>query len=285
VTLAHNTWDHGTQEGGEIMPSPRETTPGEPRPLADVDYWLERSATNFAAFFDHLARAMGRHSVRWDDVWAVDACSPWLVLNSALLLRPLDTAQAGDLIARLDRFYGEKPGGPWLLGSGWPSPDLSQWGLQLLDQQPLMVRLPGAALPDAPPELRIVEAINPAILADCERVAIAGFAITELQPVRLGSLFDARALGGPLRIWVGYLGDRPVTTAAVFADGAVNGIYVVTTLSEVRGRGYGTAVTAHAIAASAPVPAVLEASAIGQPVYRRLGFADVVRYDMWMKPR
>jgi GNAT superfamily N-acetyltransferase len=148
-----------------------------------------------------------------------------------------------------------------------------------------MVRLPGSPLPTAPAELRIVEVADAATLADVERVLIDGFPLPELQPVRAGSLFDERVLGGPLRLWVGYLDDRPVTTAGALADEVLNGIYCVATLAEARGRGYGMAITARAVAASPALPAVLQASDLGYRIYQRLGFTEVARYGVWLKPR
>ncbi len=55
----------------------------------------------------------------------------------------------------------------------------------------------------------------------------------------------------------------------------------VATIEAARGRGYGTAMTWAAIADAAPGVeiAVLQASALGRPVYERMGFRMVVEYD------
>jgi GNAT superfamily N-acetyltransferase len=63
------------------------------------------------------------------------------------------------------------------------------------------------------------------------------------------------------------------------------GIYAVATLPKVRGKGYGAALTARAVQTDATLPAVLQASDDGQPVYLRLGFQIVVRYALWMRQR
>ena len=63
------------------------------------------------------------------------------------------------------------------------------------------------------------------------------------------------------------------------------GVYMVATLPEERGKGYGVALTAAAIEAAPHLPAVLQASDMGQPVYRRLGFQDISSYALWYKPR
>jgi GNAT superfamily N-acetyltransferase len=254
-------------------------------PLSKVDYWLAHSAANYAAFWEHPARTMGMRWARWDDVWAADPQCPNPIPNGATLLRRLDATRADDMVARLSQFYAEKPGAPWVLWSAWPVPDLQRWGFELLGNVPLMVRLPGAALPAAPPELRIVEVTDATTIVDFERAFIDGFHLPELRPIRAGSLYDERVVGGQLRLWVGYLGDRPVTTAAALADNTVNGIYAVASLPEVRGRGYGTAVTARAVAAYLSLPAVLEATEQGYPIYMRLGFTEVAQYSLWLRQR
>jgi hypothetical protein len=130
----------------------------------------------------------------------------------------------------LTGFYGAAAGGPWLLWSAWPTPGLSAWGFQLVGHPPLMVRLPGSAPPPLPPELRIVEVHDAASLADAEQTLIEGYPAPELQPFRPGALWDTRILGGPLHIWVGYAGERPVTTGMAYVDERVTGVYVIATL-------------------------------------------------------
>ena len=98
----------------------------------------------------------------------------WAVGDSATLLRTLIEDAAPELVARLDAFYAGQPGGPWLIWSAWPTPDLSAYGMQLMGHPPLMIRLPGA-LPSAPPELRIIEAHDDATLRDLDSVMIHGY--------------------------------------------------------------------------------------------------------------
>jgi hypothetical protein len=131
----------------------------------------------------------------------------------------------------------------------------------------------------------MIEVDDTTTLADCEMILIDGYPIPELQPVRRGAMYDTRTLGGPLRLWVGYVGDRPVTAAMAYEDDQVVGIYAVATLPSARGHGYGAAITARATMANPALPAVLQASDLGYPVYARLGFTVVARYSLWMKPR
>jgi len=254
--------------------------------LSDLDAWRDRSTRNLAAFWEYIPRAMDLPCARWEDSWAADPGLPVAIPNSATLLRPLTEDPAPELVARLDAFYASHPGGPWMLWSAWPTPDLSSYGMILAGQIPLMVRLPGA-LPPAPQELRIVEATDAMTLLAFDRAMIHGFPVNELRAgdQLTGRLSDPRALGGPLRFFVGYLGDEPVTCAASLIGEQEVGVYMVATLPQARGKGYGGAVTAAAIASAPHLPAALQASDDGQPVYARLGFQTVAPFTLWYKPR
>jgi ribosomal protein S18 acetylase RimI-like enzyme len=254
--------------------------------LSDLDAWRDRSSRNLAAFWEYIPRAMGLPCERWEDAWAADTGLPVATPNSATLLRPLPESAAPELVARLDAFYSSHPGGPWLLWSAWPTPDLSVSGMRLSGHPPLMVRLPGP-LPPALPELRIVEAHDDATLLAFDRVMIHGFPVDELRAgdQLTGRLSDPRALGGPLRFFIGYLGDEPVTCAASLIGEQEVGVYMVATMPQARGKGYGGAVTVAAIASAPHLPAVLQASDDGQPVYARLGFQTVAPFTLWYKPR
>jgi len=260
----------------------------ETPPLTDpaqVARWQDLSTANLATFWEQLARPLGQRVQRWTDAWAVDPGCANPFPNSATLLHPLDASAAGELAGRLDGFYGAASGGPWLLWSAWPTPDLSAWGFHLVGHPPLMVRLPGEEIPPAPPELHIVEVHDAATMADAEQTVIEGYPAPELQPFRPGALWDTRMLGGPLRLWVGYVADRAVTTGMAYTDEHVTGVYVIATREDARGRGYGAALTAQCLAVDPLKPVVLQASDLGQPVYQRLGFVEVAQYTLWVRPR
>jgi predicted GNAT family acetyltransferase len=78
-------------------------------------------------------------------------------------------------------------------------------------------------------------------------------------------------------------GGQVVSTAVAATVGDATGIFNVATPVEQRGRGYGAAVTAHAVRDAFDAGsrlAVLQSSASGHGVYRRLGFEDVVDYRL-----
>ena len=88
-------------------------------------------------------------------------------------------------------------------------------------------------------------------------------------------------------LYVGYLDDRPVAASALFVTGRTAGVYEVATLPEVRGRGIGEAMTWHCVrrgAAMGCVVATLQASAMGYPIYERMGFRLVAPYHTYHRP-
>ena len=247
--------------------------------------WIERGAQNLADLWAHLAAASGGRAAQWSDVRAADAGSVCPFVNSAVLLKLPTSGDLSQLTHELDEFYAAGEGGSWLLWSSQPTPGLADLGYSDWGQPPLMVRPAGGAPPPQPPELRIIEVTDVASLAAWEMTFIDGYPLHWLQPAQPGTLFSPHVLDGPLRLWLGLVDDEPVGVAAAFTSAGVIGVHMVATMPKARGRGYGAALTWQASLSSPDLPAVLQASDMGRPVYERMGFRMVAPMSLWERRR
>ena len=90
-----------------------------------------------------------------------------------------------------------------------------------------------------------------------------------------------------LRRYVGYLGGVPVAVSGLVLHAGVAGIFAVATLPEARKQGIGAAMTLipllDALAEGYKV-GTLQASEMGYPVYKRLGFETVCGIGLYLLP-
>ena len=109
--------------------------------------------------------------------------------------------------------------------------------------------------------------------------ASAGF---EMSESLLRSIVDASLLGRPdVTFYVGYASGAPVSTGLGVRTGRTIGVYNISTIPAFRKRGLGAAMTARVAADGAMAGcevAILQATAMGLPVYQRLGYRVVVDY-------
>ena len=142
-----------------------------------------------------------------------------------------------------------------------------------------------AAVPKPPAGLTIEEVKTPQQLVAFRETAFGGFG----YPVGAARLFlNERLLALPnARLYAGLEGGAIVATSILFTTGDIAGIYWVATLEAARGRGYGAALTWAAVRGGAQADcriASLQASALGRPVYARMGFAHVLDYEHLLPP-
>lgn len=100
------------------------------------------------------------------------------------------------------------------------------------------------------------------------------------QVVTVELMADADA-----HVYVGRVGGEAVTTAVAYRTGESVGVYSVGTPISLRGKGYGAAITAHAIAdgvRDGASWAYLMSSELGFGVYAGLGFRTVDHWDLWV---
>ena len=126
---------------------------------------------------------------------------------------------------------------------------------------------------------------SPEQLEAFQRTAFEGFGF----PPEAGALLlTEQLLEVPeVELCLGTLDGEPAATACVVASGSLAGIYWVATLDRHRRRGLGEALTWAAIRAGMQRGcdvSSLQASALGAPVYARMGFASPIRYWNYSLP-
>lgn len=88
-----------------------------------------------------------------------------------------------------------------------------------------------------------------------------------------------------VRCYVGEADGELAATALTITLGRSAGIFNVATVPSFRGRGFGTAVTARAVADALAMGATncwLQSSPEGYPVYRKLGFETIETWPYWI---
>ena len=86
--------------------------------------------------------------------------------------------------------------------------------------------------------------------------------------------------------YLGFFQDRPIATAALVLDSGVAGIYAVATLPTARRKGIGRMMTLLALLEARQQGyrvGVLQASAMGYPLYKQMGFREVCRYQLYLQ--
>lgn len=144
---------------------------------------------------------------------------------------------------------------------------------------PGMVVRPDELIDVDGPELTFTQVAEPEGLLVAATLAAAGFE-APLEP--FVALFSPNVAAAPeVSMYVAWSGAEPVSTATAWRNGRDVGIFNVATPPDHRGHGYGRAVTSRAVAdgfASGADLAWLQASPLGEPIYRAMGFRPVATY-------
>jgi len=238
---------------------------------------LRRLAASCGHAYLAGARACGRPWRVTDDVMMSDLGLPVaLPPNHATFLRAPDSVDAA--MGAIDDFFAAAPGGGYQVWSLWPGVDLAPFGLAG-GRAPCMVR-PAAGEPRAaPPELELSEVGDDAGMREVWALIDEVFAGGRAPEPR----WDGRVLGEDYRVWIGRVDGRAVVTATASISHGFVGVYCVATRAEARGRGYGEAATWAATLCRPDLPATLQASPMGQPVYARMGYQVVTDFTVWRR--
>ncbi len=240
---------------------------------------LSRAVANCAGAYRTWADRLGKRSRVWDDLSCADLELPVaLPPNNATVLRQPAPGEAEGLLERATEFFAGRPGGGYEVWSLWPIPELS--GVQAWPV-PCMIREPGGEGRPKPTELEIVEVDDATSIREAETLINEVFE-AHTEP---GSFLTLACLDERFRVWVGRVEGRAVTTATAYiADGFV-GIYAVATAPDARGHGYAEAVTWAATICRPELPATLQASSMGRPIYERMGYRTVAEFTVWERDR
>ena len=214
-----------------------------------------------------------------------DGASPLPFSNVAVIERPPRANEVESLVAEIRAFYAGHPGGPCLLKSLFPLPDLAPLGCVLMGHPPLMLRTP-SPLPVQPADLEIVAVADERTSTDYEETLVLGYPAPMLQPFRAGCFLPSGSLDAPgWHHFVGYAEGRAVAAGSAYVDDHVLRVENIAVMADTRGRGFGAAITAATINVDLDVAALLVASDLGRPIYERLGFRALHRATYWLVPR
>jgi len=116
-------------------------------------------------------------------------------------------------------------------------------------------------------------------------VCVHGFEMPEFVVEPMRQLFDCLGAEKCIRYYLGKLDSAPAACSLLYLGAGVAGIYNVATLPHARGRGIGAAITLAALRDARDLGyrvGILQASKMGLPVYRRLGFQENFKYVQYI---
>lgn len=247
----------------------------------DLSGWGELADANLAESWVRFATSSGGSIAEVDRCSLVASGVPAAFFNGAFAAGPV--ADPDRVVAEAVAFMAEC-GVPWLL---WVREGVDDdllaagrhAGLRDVGGPPGMVLRSIEDAPPVPDGLAIATVADAGGVQVCRDLMMRGF---EMPEDVVEQLIADSVLGDPaMRFVVGSVGDTPVSCALVAVTGSTAGIYNVATPAEHRRRGYGAAVTWAAIQEGARLGcdhACLQASELGAPIYRSMGFVDVGTY-------
>lgn len=186
-----------------------------------------------------------------------------------------------DVLAAVDEFAAGDL--PWnlQLRPGYPEAldgELADRGLVVTEDVPFMV-LPDVSTVALPASPAMREVVSFGDVDAALTLLEQGF---DMPAELTRSLLPVRMIFLPATTtWIA-TDEVDVSTALSTVHGDMCGIFNVATPGQHRGRGYGRAVTAQAIATSGARSAYLQSSPMGYPVYEGMGFHPAEQWRQWM---
>jgi hypothetical protein len=254
---------------------------------------IEAIEANTREFLLALGRAGGAEERDDPDLQWVIGGSP-LAYHNCVVRASLTPASVDPAIAAsLDRLRAHGAPGSWHVGPSMQPADLGQrlvtQGFTYAGDEPGMAIDLRALREDLPPpeDVRIERVRDPGGVATWAATLAANeFGEGERESQWIGAMYQRIGLGDdvPWRHYVALRDDTPVATTTLFLGAGAAGIYFVSTPPQLRRQGIGAAITLAALRAASELGfrvGVLGASALGYPLYRRLGFVEYCQMALY----
>lgn len=243
---------------------------------------------NWEALAAHLARETGGWFERLHGLVRFSTGLNSGFLNGVLAAE-LEVEEVRGALALTRHVFGSDLPWRWIVGptSQPPGLELELEGLGLERRWPRMAGMaldldgPNALDPERLPEGgRLSEVLDREDLEAWLSVRQRNLALDEETTDAWRTAHGKPGLAAdlPLRHWIGWLHDQPVSGATLFLGAGTAGIYHVDTIEAARGQGFAAALTSAALVAARDAGyryGVLTASELGERVYRRLGFREL----------
>jgi len=228
------------------------------------------------------------------DGWVLGAGRSTHPVISNAAFRTDDSLAPEELLARAQEFFGARGRG----FAVWTRHGLDQdqglieaserAGLQHVYDMPEMVldrRAEQRPLPDGVELQRVADAAD---AAEYWQIATEAYASIGFPPEVFAFYEGHEGLAADNAVaFIAHLDDRPVAIAMMIVSRRVAGIYWVGAREEARGLGLGWITTAAAVNAGFDLGAeiaALQASPMGEGLYRRMGFETLFGYRLFMQP-
>lgn len=152
---------------------------------------------------------------------------------------------------------------------------------------PQMIRRDRFEEPQLPAAVEIRRVVDSGGVADCAEVNALAYTTYGAPAEATASCFGRpeAVLAPHVATFVAYLDGAPVGAAMTLLSHGIAGIYWVGTVESARGQGIAEACTRVATnwGLDAGAPNVqLQASPMGEPIYRRMGYEDLYRYAFYL---
>lgn len=257
------------------------------------------SIKNMAAFYAIYGRGEGGSLVSTPSDVCFYSGLPAPIFNGVISINmTCEDVQStvDDLQAKLN-----KKGGPamWWVGPHTTPENidtlLEQHGLQPAGEAPNMV-VDLSELSSIPTTIenfrieKVNKVDNPEGQALWARTTAKGFGVPDSVGTEIAE-FEATLHDSYYKAahhYIGYLDDVPVASSSMILDSGVAGIYAVATAPEARRKGIGTAMTRLPLLEAKEMGyrvGILQASAMGYPVYERVGFQEIFKFRTYLQFR